>query len=107
MHPISRRIDDDRVCFFIRFFPFFREDFCFFTDELYICDTIFGRIFLSIRTCTFDKLNGVNCIEILREEDADSPCPCIEIEKDSSLVSDEVDGSRIELLSTEGIHLKK
>lgn len=107
MHTIARRIDDDRVCFFIRLLPLFCEDFCFSTDELYICDTIFGRIFLSIRTRTFDKLDGVDRIEMLREEYTDRPRPSIEIEKDSSLVSNEVDRSRVEFLGSKGIHLEK
>lgn len=107
MHPIARRINDNRICLT----SFCREFLCEILDfrihEFDICDTISVRIFLSIRARIGNKLDRVDFFEVFREENPDSSSSRIEIQEHSSLILYRVDHLGIELLSTEGVHLEE
>lgn len=57
MHPITRWVEDDRVCLSSLFAEFSSKIFDFFILEMNICDTVFVRIFLSITTRTCDEFD--------------------------------------------------
>lgn len=80
MHAISWRIDDKEVRFFSFLCELLQEILDFGIDADHVRHSVQHRIGPGILTRLLDNLNAVDLLEILRQDQSDSPGSSIEIE---------------------------
>lgn len=107
MHTISRRINHDSICFPTFFEEFSGKNLCFVADEFDIFHPVALCIFLTVSTRIRYELDRIHLLKVLRQENPNRPCSCIEIKENPALMMDKVDCLRIESLRTKGVHLEK